>query len=240
MEEQERQNETIMNTEDVLEMLDGLLEKWDAQWWDDFWKDEERDVSFFVDLPDENLVQYIQNNCIQPGRVLDIGCGNGRNSRYLAKLGFEVDAIDFSKASITKAKEATQGDLNINYVHAAFREMKTEHGTYDFIYDSGCLHHVKPHRRAQYLKKVFNLLKPGGYFGLACFNEDGGCAVTDHEVYHKKSMAGGLGYSEEKLNKVLVPYFEVINFRRMKEGIENESFGKPTLWVALMHKASHH
>jgi SAM-dependent methyltransferase len=239
MEEDQRQSQTIMNTDDVLEMLDGLLEKSNAKWWDDFWTDEERDVPFFLDLPDENLIDYINNRDIKIGRALDIGCGNGRNSRYLASLGFKVDAIDFSEASIKKAEDMTDSRLGITYMHTPFSEMITEHESYDLIYDSGCFHHVKPHRRALYLKKVFNLLKPDGYFGLVCFNEKGGSSISDYEVYHKKTMEGGLGYSEEKLNKVLIPYFEIVNFREMIEGTEGESFGLPTMWTALLHKASH-
>ncbi|MBN2900029.1 MAG: SAM-dependent methyltransferase, partial [Clostridia bacterium] len=56
--------ETLMNTDDVLDMLDQLLEKWDEAWWNEFWQNTERNAPFNVDLPDENLVQYVQHNRI--------------------------------------------------------------------------------------------------------------------------------------------------------------------------------
>ncbi len=49
-----------------------------------------------------------------------------------------------------------------------------------------------------------------------------------------------MGYTEEKLKKVLVPFFEIIEFREMEQGKENESFGLPTLWSVLLKKAEHH
>jgi 2-polyprenyl-3-methyl-5-hydroxy-6-metoxy-1,4-benzoquinol methylase len=231
----QQQNETIMNNDDVLDMLDDLLQKWDAKWWNEFWTNQEKNAPFMVDLPDENLVQYVTHRDLTRGKALDIGCGNGRNSRYLAKMGFQVDAVDFSAKSIETAKKYPNNE-SVNYINLPFKDIKMAPGEYDFIYDSGCLHHIKPHRRAQYIKKMFNLLKPGGYLGLVCFNESGGANVSDIEVYHQKSMAGGLGYSEAKLKKVLVPYFEVINFRTMKDGEDNETFGLPTMWAVLLHK----
>lgn len=231
--------ETLMNTDDVLDMLDQLLEKWDEAWWNEFWQNTERNAPFNVDLPDENLVQYVQHNRIDKGKALDIGCGNGRNSRFLARAGFEVDAVDFSEVSIALAKNYEDNE-SIEYTQSAFKDVRKPCGSYDFIYDSGCLHHIKPHRRAQYLKKVFNLLKPGGYFGLVCFNEDGAPALSDIDVYYQKSMAGGLGYTEEKLKQVLVPYFEVINFRRMRTGLDGETYGFPILWAVLLHKSEQH
>lgn len=231
--------ETIMNIDDVLHMLDGLLEKWDAQWWDEFWSDKEKPIPFFVDLPDESLVKYIDDYDITVGKAMDIGCGNGRNSRYLASKGFEIEGIDFSKECIDWPTSNDKAYPSLSYINESFFDIKKDHHTYDFIYDSGCLHHIKPHRRIQYLKKVANLLKPGGYFALVCFNEKGGNPITDYDVYRKESMAGGLGYSEEKLSKVLIPFFDIVEFREMEDGEEDKTFGQPTLWTVLLRKGFH-
>lgn len=233
-------NETIMCTDDVLDMLDTLLEKEDQQYWDVFWKDKKKPIPFFVDLPDENLMKYVDEDIILSGKVMDIGCGNGRNTRYLCEKGFEVEGLDYSSESINWAIEASTDHKAVSYTNASFFDVIKPHGEYDFIYDSGCLHHIKPHRRPQYLKKICNLLKPGAYFGLVCFNEDGGTVLNDHDIYHKKTMSGGLGYSEEKLKKILVPFFEIIEFREMEQGEEEKSYGLPTLWTVLLKKADHH
>jgi len=41
-------------------------------------------------------------------------------------------------------------------------------GSYDLVYDSGCFHHLPPHRRRDYVALVRAVLKPGGRYGLVC------------------------------------------------------------------------
>lgn len=184
-------------------------------------------------------MHYLKDGRIQKGKAMDIGCGNGRNSRFLVDQGFQVEGVDFSAESLAWAKEFTPISDRLTYTHASFFDLKKNHCEYDFIYDSGCLHHIKPHRRAQYLKKVFNLLKPGGYFGLVCFNEKGAETISDYAIYENTFMSGGFGYSEEKLRKVLSPYFEIVAFNQMSQGVENKSFGQDTMWTALLYKVGH-
>lgn len=50
--------------------------------------------------PEEYLICNIQN--LKGDTVLDLGCGDGRNSFYLAEKGFNVTAIDFSKVGLQK------------------------------------------------------------------------------------------------------------------------------------------
>ncbi|ABR47932.1 Methyltransferase type 11 [Alkaliphilus metalliredigens QYMF] len=229
--------EVILNQEDLLNMLDSLLEKWDEEWWNEFYSDKGKPIPFFVNAPDENLVTYFDKYFDDIGRALDVGCGNGRNSRFIASRGYDVEGLDFSKKSIEWAKEESKktGDIAL-YVNDSFFNINRELSSYDLIYDSGCLHHIKPHRRSQYLEKVHRLLKPGGYFGLVCFNLKGGANLSDHDVYKKSSMAGGLGYSDIKLKKILGTYFEIVEFREMRECADNALYGKDICWSILMRR----
>jgi len=102
--------------------------------------------------------------------------------------------------------------------------------------DSGCFHHIKPHRRNQYLNAVLKLLKPDGYFSMNCFNLNGGANISDYDVYRDYSMHGGLGFSEYKLKTILETYFNILEFREMKE-IENDNiFRKSFMWTTLLKK----
>jgi len=47
--------------------------------------------------------------------------------------------------------------------------------------------------------QAVNALKPGGWFGLACFRPEGGSGYSDNDVYVHRSLGGGLGYAEERL-----------------------------------------
>jgi SAM-dependent methyltransferase len=230
-------DEIILREEDVFLMLDGLLEKRELEWWSKFYSNKDKPVPFFTDAPDENLVSYLERNIFEPGRVLDVGCGNGRNSLYLAKQGFQVDGIDFSKTSIEWAsKNAKDRSLDVKFINKSIFDFEAQDSVYDYIYDAGCLHHIKPHRRNQYLHKLVNLLRDDGYFALTCFNLKGGANISDYDVYREFSMHGGLGFSELKLKKILEPYFSIIEFREMKECTSNSLFGKEFCWSVLAKK----
>lgn len=231
-------NSEIIRTEnDILIMLDNLLEKRDKEWWDNFYSDKAKPIPFFKNIPDENLTSYFNRGLIKPGRALDIGCGNGRNSFYLAQKGMEVYGVDFSKTSIDWAKQTAKGESKkVNFLCESIFDFQDKPESFDFIYDSGCLHHIKPHRRTQYLKTILKYLKPEGYFGMICFNLEGGANISDYDVYRDKSMNGGLGFSEYKLKAILEPYFEIIELRKMVESEDENIFGKSFLWTVLAKK----
>jgi len=69
--------ENIDSYEDVLLMLDNLLMEESRFNWDTFYSDRDRKVPFFANVPDENLVEYFENNLLKPGKVLELGCGPG-------------------------------------------------------------------------------------------------------------------------------------------------------------------
>lgn len=229
--------EIILNNDETLKMLDELLEKWDQKWWNEFYSDKEKPIPFFVEKPDENLVSFVEKSALKNGVALDIGCGNGRNSIYLATNGYKTKGIDFSDTSIKWAKEnAGKKNVEVSFINQSFFDFEETIETYDLIHDSGCLHHIKPHRRSQYLQKIHSLLKSNGHFSLTCFNLKGGVNISDYDVYREASMQGGLGFSEVKMKKVLEPYFEIIEFREMKELNDESTFGKDICWTVLMKK----
>lgn len=227
----------IQSKEDVFLMLDEILQKRDAVWWNTFYSDKNKPIPFFKCIPDENLHSYVERAIFHKGTVLDIGCGNGRNAIYLAKCGLQVDAIDFSETSIAWAKENAKNEqVTVNFICASIFHYHWVPCSYDFIYDSGCLHHIPPHRRNHYLDIISNVVKPNGYVGLSCFNPKGGANISDYDVYKDGSMHGGMGYSEYKLKTVLNDYFDIIEFREMKKYEDNALFGTDSLWAVLMRK----
>lgn len=228
--------ETIHNYDDLLEMLDSLLRE-PKQFWNNFYSDRNKSIPFFTDSPDENLVSYFENELFKPGKVLELGCGPGRNAMYFAQKGCTVDAVDLSQETLTWAKErADEKNVTVNFINKNIFELDIEEDVYDIVYDSGCFHHIAPHRRMSYIDLVRRALKPNGFFAITCFaqgGELGGSEISDWEVYRLRSLNGGLGYSEDKLRSIFGDLKE-IEIRKMK--VTDEAFGVPGFLTALFQK----
>jgi SAM-dependent methyltransferase len=71
----------------------------------DFWEAEDRVERFAAREPDRRLLSLIENHS-DPSivRVLDIGCAGGRNTELLASKGFDVFAIDSSRAMVRRTR----------------------------------------------------------------------------------------------------------------------------------------
>ncbi|MFE0135953.1 class I SAM-dependent methyltransferase [Streptomyces sp. NPDC059037] len=238
----------IRSVDDVLKLLDGLFapeaDRWTADaadWWDGFYDDRSRQVPFFVAKPDENLVGYLDRGLIEPGRALDLGCGPGRNALHLAAEGFRVDAVDLSPAAVAWAEERARevgADVRFHCGDAFEFTADEPAGPYDLIYDSGCFHHLPPHRRISYLALLDRLLAPGGHLALNCFAAgEMGSELPDADFYRASGLRGGLAYTPESLRWIFSDLTEV-ELRRMRdEPPESAHFGEPFLWTALFRRA---
>lgn len=236
--------EIIYDYEDLLEMLDSFLRE-PKDFWNQFYTDRTKGIPFFTSSPDENLVSYFEKNIVKPRKVLELGCGPGRNAVYFAQKGCMIDAVDISEESIKWAQErANDKNVSINFINSNIFELvieegSYEEGSYDMVYDSGCFHHIAPHRRMSYIELVKRALKPNGYFAITCFMEGGtfgGAEISDWEVYRLRSLKGGLGYTEEKLRSIFRDFKE-IDMRKMRV-IDQPStvFGVPDFLTALFQK----
>lgn len=107
------------------------------------------------------------------GRVLDLGCGEGRHTLACARVGFDAVGLDYQPLAIHRARALARQQK----VRGGFRFMVGDAyrlpfppNSFDAIIDYGCLHHVKIGDTHLYMKSVLPRLKPGGYFVLSCFS----------------------------------------------------------------------
>jgi SAM-dependent methyltransferase len=231
-------NALIYTEDELLALLDQLLAGPDEAWWDGFYENRAKPCPFFVEFPDENLAESVRQGQLKRGKALDLGCGNGRNSIFLAQNGFDVDAVDFSQTAIDWATERIkQAGTPVSLHCQSVFDLQFEPESYDLVYDSGCFHHIPPHRRRQYVELVSKALKPGGWFGLTCFRPEGGSGLSDSEVYEKRSIGGGLGYTEDQLRSIWSHSLSIQSIRPMrKPGPDENLFGEDFLWVMVAQK----
>jgi len=229
----------IKSNEQLLVVLDDLLRE-PQKFWNEFYDQTFKKTPFFVNKPDENLVSYLEKKMIRPNKVLELGCGAGRNAIYLAKQGCSVVGVDLSDKALQWAqKRVDEANVSVELNRANIFELNLQEESFDFIYDSGCFHHIAPHRRVTYIEMIHKLLKPNGYFALCTFEEHGvygGSAISDEEVYIKRSLEGGLGYTKNQLKEVFQS-FEEIEIRKMiAMSDEDQFFGLEGFLVGLFKK----
>lgn len=123
------------------------------------------DVPWHRDEPDSFLVDVIKKRN-KPGRALDLGCGTGSYSVYLAKQGYEVTGLDMFPRALEMGKErAKKEGVEVNWEQADLFTWQPPQ-KFDFILDSGCLHSLVGGDLAQYKKQIVSWLAPGGEYVL--------------------------------------------------------------------------
>jgi len=107
------------------------------------------------------------------GRILDLGCGEGRHTLASAREGFDAVGLDYQPLAIRRARAFAKGVKVPGrfrfMVGDAFR-LPFSPKSFDAIIDYGCLHHVKIGDTRRYLSSVLPRLKPEGYLILSCFS----------------------------------------------------------------------
>lgn len=101
--------------------------------------------------------------------LLDIGCGGGLLAEPMARLGFNVTAIDASEKNIkTAAIHAEKMSLNIDYRCMAAEELARSNNRYDVILAMEIIEHVA--NANDFIKACAQLLKPNGILFIATLN----------------------------------------------------------------------
>ena len=116
---------------------------------------------------------------VEPGdHVLDLGCGEGRDSVFFAELGAVVTGIDLSPEGVEKARRLARArGVRVRWRVGPMLDMLPA-GTFDLVFSCGSIHYVPRPQRTVLFERLKGMTRPGGHHAHAVF--------TDRLVHEEK------------------------------------------------------
>ena len=146
--------------------IDELFYFCDKPFWEIGYSD--KIATTFAKGPTNDVTEFYK--MLKPSSlILDVGCGEGRNSIFLTEQGHTVDAFDISEAGIKKAKSiAAHRGINVNFSVCNLNDFVFEKD-YDAILSHGVLHLPEKEVRDKFITKAQVHTRPGGYNLIGVF-----------------------------------------------------------------------
>lgn len=128
----------------------------DYKYWNEYYKKKvaPSEPSKFA----EDILKYLESG----KKLIELGCGNGRDAIFLSNNKINVTAIDQSESSINNLKSNASSDY-INFVADDFIETKLlETESFDYVYSRFTLHSISEEQENKLINRVYKALKKDG------------------------------------------------------------------------------
>jgi SAM-dependent methyltransferase len=206
----------IIGTAAILNHGRNNSQAWFKQWFDSSFyhqlyanRDEQEAASFIDELVNE----------LQPApgsKMLDLGCGNGRHSKYLASKGFDVTGLDLAASSIRQAKRWETEKLHF-YRH----DMRVPFGrnTCDYVFNffTSFGYFDDPSDDRKVVNNIYSALKPGGLLVMDYINS---VRSEKNLVPAEKKAIDGIIYTITRWTTD-THFFKKIRIENMGEPVEH-------------------
>ena len=181
-------------------------------------KTPQEEIPWNIEEPPKALVDLLEGGKVGPCKAIDLGCGTGNYTLFLASKGFDVTGVDISPTAIKIAEEnSKKKGARCRFIAAdVLGDLKEVKETFDFAYDWELLHHIFPEQRKKYVENVYGKLNSKGYYLSLCFSEKdpqfGGSGK------YRETPLGTLLYfsSEDELRDLFEPYFHIDELRTIQ------------------------
>ena len=157
-------------------------------------KNSEKFIESTVDVDMSNIYVEFEKYILIGGKILDLGCGSGRDTKYFLTKGYKVTAIDGSENICSAASEY----LKIN-VHTMNIECLNITDTFDGIWACASLLHIKKVDMKRVIDDLLRLLNPKGVLYASWKYGDG--ERTENEKYYSAKSAVECCISELTLSR---------------------------------------
>jgi len=180
----------------------------------------EQEARYFID----NLIQELQphvSSC-----MLDLGCGNGRHSKYLASKGFDVTGIDLAASSIREAKKSERFRLRFYR-----QDMRSPFGNnwFDYVmsFFTSFGYFEDPSDDHKVFLNIATALKPDGILMMDYINTP----------YAEKKLTAAEEKEIDGIRYFITRWTDEKHFFK-KIAIEEELFGEPLEYTERVRKFS--
>jgi 2-polyprenyl-3-methyl-5-hydroxy-6-metoxy-1,4-benzoquinol methylase len=155
------------------------------RFWREFYaKGHTNEPSLFA----KHCIKYLQSGMT----IADVGCGNGRDAIYFAKMGWHVHAFDACHEAIAQLNETlihlpkTSG--RVTPVVSVVRNLPAM--KFDVIYARFFIHAIDAHDEYEFLRWVEDCIQPGGYLMLEMRTVRDPLCPMRTAYHHHESMEG--------------------------------------------------
>lgn len=186
---------------------------------------ETGDTPWDTGRPDFNLTGIVERHPIAPARALEIGCGTGIHSQWLAQRGFTVTGIDISELAVERARELNaQGNAQCRFLTGNFLTDEVPNAPYGFAFDRGCFHSFDSSREQRlFVRRVAHHLGPSGlWFSMSGSTDD------------PPRQEGPPMRSATQIVSAVEPLFEIISLTAGR--FDSKRPVPPRAWLCLMRK----
>ena len=180
-------------------------------------------INYSIDVIKELLNIFIEN--LKGNKILDIGCGPGRDAKFFSDLGYDVTGIDLSEKLLEIAKKNAP---KARFYLMDMRNLDFPENTFDGIWACASFLHIPRKDAQKTLNEFYRVLRPSGVMYLSVKEGVGEGFVKSSQYGNKERYF--VYYSSSELRKLV----ENSRFKIFKEIIEEEK--SKDNWINIFAK----
>ena len=193
-----------------------------------YYETDSKNLSLKYENADVSEIQELLVTTFEKkAKLLEIGCGSGRDASFMTKKGFNVIAIDGSKNMIDEAKKI-HPELSNTLFHKTLPNNLKFDTKFDSIYSIATLMHLSKDDLEKTILKIYDLLNPTGKFlmSVSLFRDD-----INENGFDKNGRYFLILSFEKWINIFQNTGFKILETKTNKDGLDRTSIEWLTMVV---------